>query len=113
MESTNLKYIRKIKTTISSFFIMLCLGGVYAWSIFANELTADHNWSSTHTQLVFGLLIAVFPATMIFAGRIGRKVKPSILAVISALFFSSGYIISGLSSGHFYTTLLSSASLQA
>ena len=107
MELTNMKYLKKINTVISSFFIMLCLGGVYAWSIFANELTADHNWSSTHTQLVFGILIAVFPTTMIFAGRIGQKVKPSVLAVISALFFSSGYIISGFSSGHFYITLFS------
>ena len=81
---------------------MLCLGGVYAWSITAAELIESYGFSTTQTQLIFGTVIAVFPVTMIFAGRLGRKVKGRILAFISALLFLTGYIIAGFSGGNFY-----------
>ncbi|MDO9154815.1 MAG: OFA family MFS transporter [Paludibacter sp.] len=98
--------MKKLATVISSFGIMLCLGSVYAWSVFVPELIKNYHFSSTQTQLVFGLLIAVFPTTMIFVGKLEKKWSPRTLAVISALFFSAGYLMSGFSNGNFYFILL-------
>jgi OFA family oxalate/formate antiporter-like MFS transporter len=97
--------MKKYLTLFSSFFVMLSLGGVYAWSIFSTELMLKYNWSSTQTQLVFGTLIAVFPVTMIFAGKKAQKNNVRIYGILSALFFSSGYILSGVSGGNFYVVL--------
>lgn len=97
----------KYSSVVASFFIMLCLGGVYAWSIFANELMLNHGWTSTQTQLVFGFIIAIFPITMIFAGKFESKLRSRTLAFLSAILLSSGYLLSGLAKGNFYLTLFS------
>lgn len=99
--------MKKYFTLLASFIIMLCLGGIYAWSIFANELMVNYNWSSTQAQLVFGAMIAVFPTTMIYAGRWEKRVKPQSLAYLSALLIFSGYLLSSFAKGNFYLTLFS------
>jgi MFS transporter, OFA family, oxalate/formate antiporter len=98
--------MRKTLTVIASFGIMLCLGGVYAWSIFVPELKSLYHFTAYQSQLVFGVLIAVFPVTMILAGQLENKLNPRALTLISALFFSAGYILAGLSGGNFYIILL-------
>lgn len=98
--------MKKYLTTFASFIVMLCLGGVYAWSITAVELIEKHGFSNTQTQLIFGTVIAVFPVTMIYAGRLARRVKPMFLGYISALLFALGYLIAGFSNGNFYVVFL-------
>lgn len=85
-----------------SFLIMLCLGSVYAWSIFVPELIDNYNYTTTQTQLVFGVLIATFTLTMVVAGKWERKFGPHVVTLLSAVFFSLGYIIAGLSKGNFF-----------
>jgi OFA family oxalate/formate antiporter-like MFS transporter len=98
--------MKKYVNLAAAFFIMLCLGSVYAWSIFVPELKAIHGFTTAQTQLVFGVLIAVFTIMMIFAGRLDQKHGPRLVAIISALLFGSGYILAGLSGGHFLIVLL-------
>lgn len=97
--------MKKILVVISSFFIMLCLGSVYAWSLVSTELIFNYGFTSVQSQLVFGLLIAVFPVTMIFAGRYENRIGTQNLAVLSAVFFSAGYLLSGFSNGNFWAIL--------
>lgn len=94
--------MRKYLTTFASFVMMLCLGGVYAWSITAAELIELHGFSNTQTQLVFGAVIAVFPVTMIFVGKLSKRVRPQILTSVSAILFLIGYLLAGFSKGNFY-----------
>lgn len=93
--------MKKILSVISSFLIMLCLGGVYAWSIFVPELMREYNFSSFQTQLIFGVVIAVFPLTMIIAGNIERTRGTRLLAILSAVFWGSGYLMASYSGGNF------------
>jgi MFS transporter, OFA family, oxalate/formate antiporter len=98
--------MKKYLTVIASFIIMSCLGGVYAWSLIATELIQDFQFSSSQTQLIFGMLIAVYPVTMIFAGKLEQRIKARILAIFSAVFFSIGYLIAARSNGNFTLILL-------
>ena len=68
-----IRKMRKILTVVASFIIMLCIGSVYAWSLIASELIKNYGFSGTQSQVVFGTLIAIFPVTMIFVGRLGKK----------------------------------------
>jgi MFS transporter, OFA family, oxalate/formate antiporter len=95
----------KLLTVVASFGIMLCLGGVYAWSIFAPELMNDYGFTALQTQMIFGVLIAVFPVTMIFSGKIEHQTTPRQQAVISAAFFGTGYVLAGISKGNFIVFL--------
>ncbi|MDA3900648.1 MAG: MFS transporter [Spirochaetes bacterium] len=96
----------KLLTVVASFAVMLCIGGVYAWSIFASELITGYGLSSTQTQIVFGLLIAVFPVTMIFAGRLEKLIGVRGVVFLSALFMGSGYLLASFSDANIYILLL-------
>ncbi len=85
---------------------MLCLGGVYAWSILAAEFIRAYAYRAAQTQLIFGTLIAVFPLTMLIVGRIAARLRPRWLAVICGLLFLLGYLIAGLGSASFPVVLL-------
>ncbi len=85
---------------------MLCLGSVYAWSIIADELIQNHHFSATQAQVIFGTIIAIFPVTMIFVGRLGEKINPRYIAYISGILFLTGNILASYSQGNFIIIFL-------
>lgn len=95
-----------LPSIIASFCIMLCLGGVYAWSLFVPSLIRDYGFSAAQSQLVFGLMIAIFPATMLWVGRLQDRLSPRTAVLIAAALFSGGYLLSGFSGGNFFLVLL-------
>ncbi|MFO7657037.1 MAG: MFS transporter [Bacteroidales bacterium] len=98
--------MKKYFNLLYSFVIMLCLGSVYAWSIFVPGLKDNYHFTTTQTQLVFGVLIATFTLTMVLAGKWERKFGPHLVTLLSAVFFSLGYITAGLSKGNFFFVFL-------
>lgn len=92
--------MKKYRIVLASFVSMLCLGGVYGWSIIASELMRAYDFSAAQTQLIFGTLIAVFPITMIFVGRLAARIEPRRLVALSSIFFLLGYLLAGLARGN-------------
>lgn len=97
---------KKILNILASFFIMLCIGGVYAWSIFATELIDKFQFTVSQTQIIFSAIIAVFPITMILVGRFMGLLKFRYLGYISGLLFFLGYYLAGKSQGSFFLILV-------
>lgn len=81
---------------------MLCLGSLYAWSIFVPELKSKYEFSTAQTQLIFGTVIIVFTLTMIWAAKLNKKLGPHVVATFSGLIFLLGYVVAYLSKGNFY-----------
>ncbi len=102
--------MKKYFAVLASFVIMLCLGGVYAWSVVAPELSREHGFSSAQSQSIFGLLIGILPVTMIFAGKVERRYGSRAIAWIAGGLFSGGYLLSGFSGGNFWLVLLGNGS---
>jgi MFS transporter, OFA family, oxalate/formate antiporter len=98
--------MKKHLTVLASFIIMLCTGSVYAWSIIASELIEVFDFSASQSQIIFGMIIAVFPVTMIFVGQLGIKVKHRYFGYISGLLFFSGYTLASFSQGNFMMIFL-------
>lgn len=96
----------KFLTVSAAFIIMICLGGVYAWSLIASELMSVYNFTATQSQLIFGTIIAIFPTTMIFVGQLARKIHTRYLGYISGFLFLSGYTLAGNANGNFMLTYL-------
>jgi MFS transporter, OFA family, oxalate/formate antiporter len=92
-------------TTVASFIIMLCLGSLYAWSIIAAELIEHYGFTGAQSQIIFGLIIGVFPVTMIFVGQLGKKIKHRYFGYISGLLFFIGYLLASQSQGNFILIL--------
>lgn len=98
--------MKKYITVFAAFIIMLCIGSIYAWSIIAAELIQDFGFSASESQLIFGMIIAVFPLAMIFVGQLGKKFNHKYLSYASGLLFFSGYVIAGYSGGNFWVIFL-------
>ncbi|MFH1476722.1 MAG: MFS transporter [Verrucomicrobiota bacterium] len=80
--------------------IQTCLGGVYAWSAFVPFLTTNYGLSMSCTQLVFGLAILTFTLAMVAAGHLLRQWGPRGIALVGALLFFGGHLITAWSGGH-------------
>jgi OFA family oxalate/formate antiporter-like MFS transporter len=100
-----LKYRIAINVT-ASVLIMCCAGSVYAWSIFVAPLQTAYGLTTAETQLIFGFIIASFSITMLFIGRIERRLGPKITAAIGAVLFSAGYLVASYSGGNVVFILL-------
>ena len=104
-KAARLEY-RVLVNVLASVFIMCCAGSVYAWSIFVEPLKATVGLSTAQTQLIFGLIIASFSITMLFVGRIERRLGPRLTAAIGAILFCSGYLLASFSGGNVVLILL-------
>lgn len=74
--------------------ILLCLGSVYAWSIFRTPLENELNLSATESLLPYTVALVFYAALMPIAGfyipRIGTRVMTAIGGIVVGL----GYILS-------------------
>lgn len=92
----------------ASCLINLCIGSLYAWSVFASPM-AEYINSMKGTALNAGNLAIVFtvanlvgPITMISGGRINDKIGPKKVIFLGGLMFGGGMLVSGFakSVGH-------------
>ena len=81
----------------ASVAIQVCLGGVYAWSVFAQSLERELGIHAERSGFIFGLTIAVFTLAMIPAGRLLNRRGPRPMMAISGGLFAAGYLWAGLS----------------
>jgi OFA family oxalate/formate antiporter-like MFS transporter len=86
--------------------IQTVLGGIYAWSTFVPYLVKDVGLSSGQCGFIFGLTILMFTTAMIGAGRILVHKGPRFTAMISAILFSTGYLLAPQTAGSFTGLLL-------
>ncbi len=78
---------------VGAILIQLCLGAIYAWSVFTPELRAEpYNFTDTQTQWVFGVGLASFAIVMIIAGRIQAKFPPRNVAIAGGIVLGLGYV---------------------
>ncbi len=98
--------MRKYLSVVASFIIMLCIGGIYSWSIIASELISEIGFTALQTQIIFGVVIATFPITMIFTGRYSHKIKYKFFGFIAGILFLLGYLLASFSKGNFILVTL-------
>lgn len=94
------KYNRWLILT-ASCLINLCIGSVYAWSIFAAPMAA-HLSQVSGTQITAAQLAIVFtvanllgPVTMITGGKINDTLGPGLVLLAGGIMFAAGLILSG------------------
>jgi len=81
-----------------AILIQLCLGAIYAWSVFTKPLV-DAGWTKTQTQMVFSAGLALFAIVMVIAGRMMPKLGPRKLAIAGGIVLGAGYLLAGLFGG--------------
>lgn len=89
---------------ILSCFVNLCIGSIYAWSVFAGPMEERLNsvymagLAPGAIAIVFTIANAVGPFVMVPGGRINDAIGPRWVVLVGGLLFGGGYILSGSAS---------------
>jgi OFA family oxalate/formate antiporter-like MFS transporter len=81
---------------IAAIVMQLCLGTVYAWSVFKKPLMASHGWGETSVQVTFMICIGMIGIAAAFGGTLVDKKGPKFVATIGGVLFGIGTLLSGL-----------------
>lgn len=86
--------------TFAGTGINLALGVLYAWSVFAKQLTeplanGGFGWSKTLASMPYITTIGVFALMMIPAGRLQDRFGPRLIATAGAVFTGLGLVVAG------------------
>ncbi|MDO9566574.1 MAG: OFA family MFS transporter [Candidatus Desulfaltia sp.] len=92
------KVMNRLWVVVGAILIQLCLGSIYAWSVFTPSLVAE-GWTKGMTQGIFSASLAFFAIVMVVAGRMMPEMGPRALAVSGGAVLGVGYIIAGLAGG--------------
>jgi OFA family oxalate/formate antiporter-like MFS transporter len=94
----NDKVMNRWLVVVGALLIQLCLGAIYAWSVFTPKLKAavadgGFGFSATQTQVVFAVGLATFAVVMVLAGKWQAKSGPRIVALTGGALLGLGYIL--------------------
>jgi OFA family oxalate/formate antiporter-like MFS transporter len=75
--------------------IQLCLGTVYAWSVFKIPLMKMHGWEGPNVQYTFMILMGIIGCAAAFGGTLVDKKGPRFVATIGGILFGLGTLLAG------------------
>jgi len=85
---------KKYFVVLGAVFIQVCLGAIYAWSLYNQPLADKFGWDKDGILLAYSIAIFVFAATTIVSGRLYDKLGPKVIAVIGGVLYGLGMILS-------------------
>ena len=106
------KVMNRWMVVVGAILIQLCLGAIYAWSVFTKKITVplaeggDYGFSAVQAAWIFSVGLATFAVVMVLAGRMLPKTGPRPLAVLGGLVLGAGYILGGFLGSTFWPQLL-------
>ena len=80
----------------AAVIMQLCLGTVYAWSVFKKPLISAHGWGETQTQVAFILFMFTVGCAAAFGGTLVDKKGPKFVATVGGVLFGLATILSGV-----------------
>ncbi|MGI9607221.1 MAG: OFA family MFS transporter [Acidimicrobiales bacterium] len=90
--------VQRWPVVIGAVLIQICLGAIYAWSVFTPALK-DAGWTNVQTQFVFSTGLATFAIVMVFAGRNLKDFGPRRTAAAGGITLGAGYAFASLGGG--------------
>lgn len=93
--------MKKYYILIALIIVNLCLGGIYAWSVFVPELVSNYGYTTAQTQMVFGTTICFLTLSMLFTGILENKIGPRWMVLICSVLMFTGYFTASFSRSNF------------
>lgn len=88
--------LNRWKILIASTLINICVGAIYAFSIFAMPLTEVFHVTMPEIMLAFTINAAISPIPMILGGKLVDKGGAKTAIMLGGAMFGVGFILSGL-----------------
>ena len=80
------------------FIINLCLGSVYAYSVFRGPVQKLLNMSATEAGMPFMVFLALFAIMVFFGGQVMAKLGPKMLGMIGGAIVGAGWMLASFAS---------------
>ena len=90
------RFLPRLVTAGLCTALHLCLGTIYAWSLFQTFLVRQLGWTFTETAWAFSIAIFSLGISAAWAGAALPRLGPRRLALAGSVMFSGGYLIAGL-----------------
>jgi MFS family permease len=87
------------------FIINICLGSVYAYSVFRGPVQKILNMSATEAGLPFMVFLALFATMVFFGGLILAKLGPKMLGWLGGIVVGIGWILASFSTSGIMLTI--------
>lgn len=103
------KILDRRLVVVGALLIQLCLGAIYAWSVFTPYLidpAGPFGFTSTQTQIIFSVSLATFAVVMMLAGRWQARSGPRVVAMTGGALLGAGYILAGLFGQSFWAQVI-------
>jgi len=78
----------------AAILMQICLGAVYAWSVFVKPLTSSQHWSLPQVALTFTIALACVGAGTVVGGLWQDRKGPRTVATVAGVLYGLGYVIS-------------------
>ncbi|TFG14369.1 MAG: MFS transporter [Promethearchaeota archaeon] len=90
------KIFKRWYVVIGAILIQLALGSLYSWGTMTQFISNGAYLLETTevTIYIFGIALAAFAITMIFAGRLQQKYGPMKITILGAIFIGTGTFLS-------------------
>lgn len=83
---------------VGALCMNLCLGSLYAWSIFVAPLEKEFGWNRADTSWIFTIAVFVFGISFVIAGRLQDRLGPFRISVVGSIGLSLGFILASTTS---------------
>ncbi|MBF6057423.1 MULTISPECIES: OFA family MFS transporter [Thiomicrorhabdus] len=76
--------------------VHICIGSVYAWSVYVNPIKEQMNWTLTDVTIAFSIAIFFLGLSAALMGKFVERNGPKVSAILAAVLFGLGTAGSGL-----------------
>jgi MFS family permease len=106
-----ISYKNRWLVILGGMLIQLCLGIIYAWSVFTVPLSTaieegGKGFTASQSAWIFSVGLFTFSVFMIVSGRLMDRISAKKLTAIGGLLLGLGYVLAGYAGGSFLGLLL-------
>src|ERR1700678_1365866 len=80
--------------------MQICLGAVYAWSVFVKPIVALEHWTLPQGSLSFTIYVFFIGMGTVIGGLCMHNAGPRKLATVGAIIYGLGYTLSSYATAH-------------
>lgn len=99
------KVINRWIMVAAALVVQICLGVLYAWSVFRPALMEEYGWTVQQAGYPYMFSLLFFSVGMIIAGRWQDKAGPRKVAIVGGLLLALGAALSGVL-GHSFLAMI-------
>jgi OFA family oxalate/formate antiporter-like MFS transporter len=85
---------------LAAVLMQLCLGAVYAWSVFIKPLAATQPWSLVQVSATFTIAMATLGVGTVIGGLWQDRVGPRVVATFAGISYGCGFLVSAWAVSH-------------